>query len=72
MLGDQALDELGPFLLVGFEALVDKHLANLRYSSLLLISKLLQFSLQIWVNAKNQEIRLSHLRNIAAYSGSEQ
>jgi len=41
LLGDQALHELGPFLLVSLDALVQQHLTDLRDGPLLLIRNLL-------------------------------
>ena len=44
LLSDQALHELGSFFFVGLDALVQKHLADLRKIPLLIISDLLNIA----------------------------
>jgi len=45
LLGNQALYELGPYLLADIKTFVKQHLANLRHGPLFLIGKFLQLPL---------------------------
>ena len=44
--GNQALNKLRPFLLVGLDTFVEEHLANLRQSSLLVVRYPLELALE--------------------------
>ena len=60
LLGDKALHQLSPFLLIGLDTLIQEHFANLRNVSLLVIRYSLNVAFEFGVDPKRQKLALRH------------